>query len=1127
MSEVEPGKESKAPIWLGSINICTYVLLDSISKPAATIQKSMARKMETVQDLIKEGKTRALVWVICILALAYFLSLTSRWVWLNIPISFLIISVLRYLSLEVEIHRRVPTICQPSYLSYLQSRQLSPHDPLPFPARDKMKWKRNIDSPVVEVAVDEFTRKIVQEFVTDLWYSSITPDQEFPEQICLVLNDVIGEISQRVRHINLIDLLTRDMMNLIGSHLELYRRNQARIGVHVMRTLSSEERDERLKHCLASAKELHPALISPEDEYKVLERLMGAVVTVVLRPQEAQCPIVRCLARELLACAVMQPIMNFASPGFINEMIEFIVLSSNEAQDKKMDKEELADMSTSKSSKGGTGRTILKDVPVSGPELFETGESKGSTKDRKSAESASDGVRASSSSYHDSNSNFQLNTSSYLQSRPADWAQALDAIRQKRTEVLAPENLDNLWTKGRNYRKKDITVAHTDQGHLAKSSVSRQEIEGTVKQVGVLQIHESVKRRDMGKSVSKEMLDTTGGGNKNIGQIMFESSISHPLDSRRENQDPEDGKRALQVNDQSLLDKGKSTRKKEKSKGHEIESLKADHKQSVSGGSSLEGWQKVDKSYFPGGEAWYSKKSKALKLGEADSFPNSESLSTAVWPQTGNIHVPKLKCWVLGAHFERVGSKSFAVYSIAVTNSENKTWFVDRRYRNFEQLHRRLRDIPNYTLQLPPKRFLSSSVDDYFVQKRCILLDKYLKDLLSIPNIAEQHEVWDFLSATSKNYSFRKTPSVMKTLAVNVDDAMDDIVRQLKEVSDGLRRKVAGVTSSSEGMPSELKEHPLKLSWTSETSIPNDPNCDRIDRSLSASDDEEGVGERTVQEDIPFLAQRDGWHSDSELQIDPLLSQSLVGMARELQSSDFERNLQSERKCERHGSDGCSTVDSLTGSDIIEDEAGVPPEWTPPKLSVPLLNLVDNIFQLNRRGWLRRQVFWISKQILQVVMEDAIDDWLLRQIEWLRRDDVIALGIRWIQDVLWPNGVFISNSNTPQQTEIATGWSPSEETAAKESGHVKISAPLSFEQQLEAARRASVVHDILLGGAPSTLVSLIGGKQYRRCANDIYFFLQSSVCVKQLAYSLLELLLIATFPELQEVVLDIHGNTRG
>ena len=47
----------------------------------------------------------------------------------------------------------------------------------------------------------------------------------------------------------------------------------------------------------------------------------------------------------------------------------------------------------------------------------------------------------------------------------------------------------------------------------------------------------------------------------------------------------------------------------------------------------------------------------------------------------------------------------------------------------------------------------------------------------------------------------------------------------------------------------------------------------------------------------------------------------------------------------------------------------------------------------------RRQVFWISKQILQLVMEDAIDDWLLGQINWLRREETIAQGIQWLQDV--------------------------------------------------------------------------------------------------------------------------------
>ncbi|KAI7750530.1 hypothetical protein M8C21_008703, partial [Ambrosia artemisiifolia] len=120
---------------------------------------------------------------------------------------------------------------------------------------------------------------------------------------------------------------------------------------------------------------------------------------------------------------------------------------------------------------------------------------------------------------------------------------------------------------------------------------------------------------------------------------------------------------------------------------------------------------------------------------------------------------------VLGAYYENLDSKSFAVYSIAVTDADNKTWLVKRRYRNFDRLHQYLKNLPNYKLQLPPKRIFSSSTEDAFVHKRCIQLNKYLQDLLSIANIAEQQEVWDFLSMSSKKYSFGRSSSVVRTLA--------------------------------------------------------------------------------------------------------------------------------------------------------------------------------------------------------------------------------------------------------------------------------------------------------------------------------------------------------------------------
>jgi hypothetical protein len=51
---------------------------------------------------------------------------------------------------------------------------------------------------------------------------------------------------------------------------------------------------------------------------QVLQRLIGGVLAVVLRPREAQSPLIRSIARELVTCLVVQPVMNFASPGYVS-----------------------------------------------------------------------------------------------------------------------------------------------------------------------------------------------------------------------------------------------------------------------------------------------------------------------------------------------------------------------------------------------------------------------------------------------------------------------------------------------------------------------------------------------------------------------------------------------------------------------------------------------------------------------------------------------------------------------------------------------------------------------------------------------------------------------------------------
>ncbi|KAK1369606.1 Phox homologous domain [Heracleum sosnowskyi] len=1046
----------------------------------------MKKAMETVQDLIEEAKIRTVWWALCIFSVSYLLTHTSKSMWMNVPISVLIVCGLRILCNEVEFRWKVRNIRRQTYLSHLEKKQLSVNDSRLSTTPPPPKWKRKIDSPVVEAAMDEFVNKILQDFVVDLWYSDITPDKEAPELIHAVVMDVLGEVSGRVKEINLVELLTRDIVDLIGKNLDLFRRNQAAIGMEVMGTLSSEERDERLKHHLLTSKDLHPALISSDCEYKVLQRLTGGLLAVALRPREAQCPLIRCIARELLTCLVMQPLINLASPAYINELIEHILLALKDVGIKQIG------IGQSPNVEGHKGHHVPADQHhVGAATNITTSHNKGTDLTLSRFETAKD-------SSLDGSGNFVTNTShnEAMHPRSAEWARVLEAATQRRTEVLMPENLENMWAIGRNYKKKVQKLAAGSQPPLVKGSDSSNAMFTTSDKEILANKAEALARMEdeaLTPTPPRPPLDSRP--NNHVSSTTRYTPNLNKVGSFKGNYVADESE-----NSTSLVASGNKNRLTRSSSTPDL-NIEPEFETDSTGNS---GGPVISEFYNKD----LSKKSQAL---------NAKSASNMVLSSEGQ-HTAKLRCRVVGAYFEKLGSKSFAVYSIAVTDINGITWFVKRRYRNFERLHRQLKDIPNYSLHLPPKRIFSSSTEDAFVHQRCIQLDKYLQDLLSIANVAEQHEVWDFLSVSSKNYSFGKSPSVMKSLAVNVDDAMDDIVRQFKGVSDGLMRKVASPSSSVSESASSLYGKNLSLK---EDEI-NKLSANSVN---SFSDNEEGdKSTNPYGEETGSSLQTNGWHSDTELN-------SKEFPPRVVKRSDEFRSVGSDEKdfptvqSELFSPRASRGVKFSLTSEQLDDPIGVPPEWTPPNLSVPLLNLVDNVFQLNRRGWLRRQVFWISKQILQLMMEDAIDDWLLMQIHWLRREDTIAQGIRWIQDVLWPGGKFFLKLNIrSKMDDNETNDIFLQSTSASTSSNA--SKPGSFELQLEAARRASNVKKMILSGAPTALVSLIGHKQYKRCARDIYYFIQSTVCLKQVTYEILELVLVSIFPEMRDVVLDMHEKMR-
>lgn len=144
------------------------------------------------------------------------LSVTSSSVWINLPFATCLIILLRYLSLDFDIKRKAvmhikdqkDSMTKEALIQRRSSVELhtTPKEP------EKIDWRKKVNSPSVEAAIEKFTRHIISEWVTDLWYSRITPDKEGPEELVNLVNSMLGEVAYRARDVNLINLLTRSFV---------------------------------------------------------------------------------------------------------------------------------------------------------------------------------------------------------------------------------------------------------------------------------------------------------------------------------------------------------------------------------------------------------------------------------------------------------------------------------------------------------------------------------------------------------------------------------------------------------------------------------------------------------------------------------------------------------------------------------------------------------------------------------------------------------------------------------------------------------------------------------------------------------------------------------------------------
>ncbi|KHG17215.1 Sorting nexin-13 [Gossypium arboreum] len=1121
-------------------------------------------KPVTVGDLVEEAKKRIVILAICVVGLSYLMSVTSSSVLVNLPAAASLIILLRYFSLEYEMRRKADAYNIKSEATDSLTSKQPPECPKVIGHCD---WRRKVNSPVVENAIDQFTRHVISEWVTDLWYSRLTPDKEGPEELVQIINGVFGELADRMRNINLVDLLTRDLINLFCSHLELFRISKAKFENQQSAPLTIEYRDAEIRRVLAAENKLHPALFSTEAEHKVLQHLMNGLISLTFRPEDLQCTFFRYVVRELLACAVIRPVINLASPRFINERIESAVITMTKAKGGLNAAQDASQHKPNSSSKIPSDHfSKFLDPSVTGVELVQLKTNQSGAAGGTIAADNLNGTQLSkdpllsmdtrtSRSWSSVSLNSQTGAERGIERHRSggEWGDMLDLMSRRKTEALAPENFENIWTKGRNYKKKEgekrfteqvpqhssagnpATVDHskvvsktrdkyptklnssesygaqhalTDKWKIEKSFPH--EVRNVPHCSSVLSYQEDDDHDLVDfEEVESESNDSFTSGEEEAGNVLgldatgtkvwdsksnrnlTVSHIHHPLENPAGHMIKKAGGMRVQYR---RLTRATSSRKRSRLTGQKLPVWQEVERTSFLSGdgqdilNSLNGHGKTEYSSDDSEAEFFGRlHSGASASSSASSVAVSETCNLTANSLQNSLAVGsffKLRCEVLGANIVKSGSKTFAVYSISVTDVNNKhSWSIKRRFRHFEELHRRLKQFPEYKLHLPPKHFLSTGLDIPVIRERCKLLDEYLKKLLQLPTISGSIEVWDFLSVDSQTYVFSNSFSIIETLSVDLDDNPSEKGRKASNVMGPLMGPLSSsrqlLDTESKGPSSQIRPNHATDGLRKAKDVRYSPSKNPTEEWCKSVEDT-GSGDARVRN-----------------------TSSIKNTGKNVKGRENER------------------VEDA--SELLLDAATyptLPVEWVPPNLTAPLLDLVDVIFQLQDGGWIRRKAFWVAKQILQLGMGDAFDDWLIEKIQMLRRGSVVASGIKRIEQILWPDGIFITKH--PRRQRPPPSSSPSQASPRSQSPELSSPRLTDEQQQLEAERRAKFVYELMIDKAPAGIVGLVGHKEYEQCAKDLYFFIQSSVCLKLLAYDLIELLMLSAFPEMEYVFKQLH-----
>lgn len=243
------------------------------------------------------------------------------------------------------------------YLVLFTSQGVSPHStrihgkPKAFAFVAPEAWKKNINSlearPVYDPAVlyppsffisyslNEVVDLILHDYVKS-WYGNLCQSSSFPNEVDRVLRAAVVNLRDRMLGVDFVDVTVKRCLPIITEHFRAFKQAERSVrGPKLDRKVTgSEGLDWAIAGEYREGKLHRAAPLSSDTKLLRQEHLRKAVAQLLpeLLPNDViGCGLVSALLREVVACAVLFPLMQVLSdPDTWNQMVEAYVSYSSQ-----------------------------------------------------------------------------------------------------------------------------------------------------------------------------------------------------------------------------------------------------------------------------------------------------------------------------------------------------------------------------------------------------------------------------------------------------------------------------------------------------------------------------------------------------------------------------------------------------------------------------------------------------------------------------------------------------------------------------------------------------------------------------------------------------------------------------